>query len=364
MMRLPVTEPGNAASIDIEKTCEMVDKFLEEGFTYFDTAYMYHEYQSEVAVRKALVERHERSSYLLASKLPTMMLKEPGDMERIFSEQLEKCGVEYFDYYLLHCLHTSIYEKMQEMKAFEFCMEKKRQGKIKKLGFSFHDKADVLDRILTDHPEMEFVQLQINYLDWENAWIQSRLCYEVARKHGKPIVVMEPVRGGALANVPGKAERIFKEKNEKMSVASWAVRFAASHDGVFMVLSGMSNMQQLQDNISYMKDFAPLNEEEKELAVSMADIINAAAPIGCTACRYCVEGCPKGIAIPELFTLYNEDRKAKGDEKEGKEKDYAEFVKSSPSPLACISCGQCEKHCPQHLKVIDLLRKVAGNFEV
>lgn len=359
-MRLPLLNGSDQTSFDKEQICQMVDAFIERGFTYFDTAYMYHEYQSENMVREALVKRHSRDSFTLATKLPTMFLKEKEDMERIFSEQLQKCGVEYFDYYLLHCLNVENYEISTRLDAFEFVSQKKREGKVKFIGFSFHDSAKLLDEILTAHPEMDFVQLQINYLDWEDEGVQSRKCYEVARKHGKQIIVMEPVKGGALANVPPKAEKLLKQANSELSVASWAVRYVASLEGVICVLSGMSNMQQLIDNTSYMCDFKPFEEADTKLVMQVADIINSATAIPCTGCRYCVEGCPMSILIPDLFALYNAHMQG-NDNPNGK--CYSSLTEVNGKASDCISCKQCEEHCPQHINITEKLVKVASEFE-
>lgn len=357
LMRLPLLDGNDQKNFDKKQVCEMVDSFLAQGFTYFDTAYMYHDGYSERLVKEVLVQRHKRDSYLLATKLPTMMLKEVEDMERIFNEQLDRTGAEYFDYYLLHCLNKDNYATCNRLGAFDFVMQKKADGIVKKIGFSYHDNAELLDEILTAHPEMEFVQLQINYLDWEDNGVQSRKCYEVARKHGKDIIVMEPVKGGKLADLPKSAEDLLKEKEPDLSAASWAVRFAASCEGVIMVLSGMSNMQQLTDNTSYMCDFRQLTDEEKKLCFKAADIINSAESVPCTACRYCVEGCPMNIPIPEYFSLFNGER---NDEAKAK---YAELAEKGGKASDCIACGQCEGHCPQHIKIIERLKDVAAALE-
>lgn len=360
-MRFPLLNKEDVKSIDRPQVCEMVDAFLERGFTYFDTAYMYHEYESERTVKEVLIKRHDRNSFTLASKLPVMQLKEEADKERIFNEQLEKCGVEYFDYYLLHALNADYYETVQRLDCFGFVQQKKAEGRIRHIGFSFHDSAEVLDRILTEHPEAEFVQLQINYLDWEDEKVQSRKCYETAVKHGKKVVVMEPVKGGTLANLPAEAEKLLRDLHPDWSNASWAIRFAASLEQVMVVLSGMSSMEQMLDNTGYMQEFEPLNEEEKAVLRKVVDIIHEAAKIPCTACRYCVEGCPQQIAIPEYFALYNAKLTDPNNLKYAKK--YEELAKEHGKASDCVECGQCEGACPQHLKVIEWLKKAAKVFE-
>ncbi len=361
-MRLPVLDESDRTSFDKNQICKMVDTFLERGFRYFDTAYFYHDGKSENVMKEALVDRYDRSAFILADKLPTPILKEKDDLDRIFGEQLEKTGAGYFDYYLMHCLNADLYAKLESLGGFEFALGKKREGKIKKLGFSFHDSADVLDKILTEHPEVEFVQLQINYLDWENEKIQSRRCHEVAIKHGKDIIIMEPVKGGTLAKVPEEAEKLFKASEPDMSAPSWAIRFAASLDNVIMVLSGMSTIDQLLDNTSYMQDFKPLTDDEKNLCYEVADIINAASTVPCTACRYCVEGCPAGIAIPEYFAVYNKGlTEGKGRFSYVKD-DYLAVAAESGAIADCVGCKHCEEHCPQHIEIVDVLKKIGKIF--
>ncbi len=362
-MRFPLLEAGNQKSFDIPQIEKMADEFIAHGFTYFDTAYMYHEYESERVVKKVLVDRYPRDKFLLATKMPTMSINSKEDMERIFSEQLKKTGALYFDYYLIHTLNQKLYEVAETLDTFGFVADKMKEGLVKKMGFSFHDNAELLDKILTEHPEVSFVQLQINYLDWENENIQSRKCYEVARKHGKEIIVMEPVKGGALAKVPSKAKKMFDEKDSSKSVASWALRFAASLDNVIMVLSGMSNIEQMMDNISFMEDFKSLTEEEKALCLKVGDTIKSSVSVPCTSCRYCTENCPQNILIPDCFTLYNKALEKENVNFDEVLKEYEEKTSSHGKASSCIECGACEAHCPQHIEIIKALKNVTKTFE-
>lgn len=362
-MRLPVLKQDYPASFDYEKIEKLFDAFLEQGFTYFDTAYTYHGYHGEEAVRHALVERHPRESFQLATKLPLRDFKDQEDMEHIFNEQLEHCGVEYFDYYLLHNMGTNVYEKCKKYDAFGFVSRKKAQGQIKNIGMSFHDMPELLEEILTEYGSMlDFIQLQVNYADWEQPNVQSRRCLEIAQKFHLPVVVMKPCKGGTLINLPEEGLDLLKDYHPQASAASWALRFAASQTGVVRVLSGMNTMEQVMDNTAVFKNFVPISQEENEIIRKVTAIIEKNTPIPCTGCAYCTHGCPMDIAIPQYFALYNNISRITGSFS-----SHAVYHNNLSlrhgKASACIGCRQCEQACPQHLPITDFLKQVAEKFE-
>ena len=354
-MRLPIKD-GKVDTVEFSK---MIDTFLDNGFNYFDTAQGYIDGKSELAIKECLTSRIPRERYVLTDKLSPHLFNSREDIRPSFERQLEACGVEYFDFYLMHCQQKSNYDKYQSCGAYEVAQELKSEGKIKHVGFSFHDDAEFLDKILCDHPEIEVVQIQFNYADYDDPSVESRKCYEVCRKHNKPIIVMEPVKGGHLVNLPDRAKEVFSSLGN-MTPASYAIRFAASFEGIFMVLSGMGDMQMMNDNISYMKDFKPLNEQEFEAIDKVLKIVKEQGTIQCTSCRYCIDGCPMGIQIPDLFTCMN-----------GKKiwnawnyiAYYKSITKDGGKSGDCIECGACESACPQHLPIRELLKEVSKEFD-
>ena len=367
MMRLPMIDD----KIDNEQVCRMVDRFLEMGFNYFDTAHGYHDGLSEKAVRECLTSRYDRSEYVLTDKLTDEYFKTEEDIRPLIDLQLETCGVEYFDFLLMHAQNAKNFEFFKQCRAYETAFDLKAEGKVRHVGLSFHDKAEVLDRILTEYPDVEIVQIQFNYLDYESVSVESRKVYEVCRKHNKPVLVMEPVRGGNLVNLPEEAQKVFDdlraETGSDCSNAGYALRFAAGFDGMEMILSGMSNMEQMEDNLKTFScndgDFAPLSDRELEAVNKVTEIFGSKGAIPCTQCRYCVEEnhCPMEIRIPKLFSCYNNQVLF------GKNNPWEtyEFIieHGSGKPGDCIECGMCEAVCPQHLEIRDLLKKVAEKFE-
>ncbi len=366
LMRLPLNDPADVTKVDYDTLCKMADRYMEAGFNYFDTANPYHGGgNSEIAFRECIAKRYPRDSYTITNKLSFFIVQKAEELEPFFAGQLERCGVDYFDYYLLHSMNKDYLELAEKIGAFDFVQKKKAEGKIKHIGFSFHDTADVLEDFLTRHPEMEYVQLQLNYADWENVEVQSRKNYETAVRHGKQILVMEPVKGGLLSNVPPEAEKLLKDAEPDMSVASWAIRYVASLPNVAMVLSGMSSMEQMEDNLSYMSGFKPLTESEKQMVEKVAEIIVSRENIACTGCRYCVDGCPKKIGIPDFFKLMNDISKF-GDRQIQMSKNYYNHYTGTlgmGKASACVKCGQCESKCPQHLPIIKYLEDTAEMLE-
>ncbi|MBQ3334192.1 MAG: aldo/keto reductase [Eubacteriaceae bacterium] len=359
LMRLPGTAGGGV--VDLDQTKKMVDLFMDAGLTYFDTAFVYDKGGSEKAAKAALVDRYPRESFQLATKLhATMGGNSEAEAKQELFTSLERTGAGYFDFYLLHSLMSTNEAKYTEYGLWDFVKEMKAKGYIKHYGFSFHGTPELLERLLTEHPDVEFVQLQINYADWDNPAIASKTNYEIARRHGKSIIVMEPVKGGILANPPKGVADLFKAENPDASYASWAIRYAASMDGIITVLSGMSDITQMKDNLSYMREFKPLSSREQEVIQEAQAILAAGDTIACTACRYCTDGCPAGIPIPDVFRSMNEASTFDFDS--GKRRyDRSTFGKGKASD--CVACGQCESACPQHLPIIDLLAKGAQMFD-
>ena len=352
LMRLPKLPDGK---IDVDQTSEMVDRFIAAGGTYFDTAYVYDNGESEAATRKALVERHPRESYTLCTKINAwMQCHDEESCKQQFYTSLERTGAGYFDYYLLHALQRNNYKKYDEYHIWDFVKEQKAKGLIKNYGFSFHADPDLLEELLNAHPDVDFIQLQINYADWNNPGVAAKQCYEVARKHGVSITVMEPIKGGALADPPQGVKEIFKAADADASMASWAIRYVASMEGIITVLSGMSNLAQMDDNLSYMKDFKPLDADEQLVIKKVKEELEKDNSIKCTSCHYCTEGCPMGIAIPEIFAVRNGEIKKPG--WDGGKQAYAIATQGKGKASDCIECGQCEGACPQHLEIISLLK--------
>ena len=364
LMRLPLTNPEVDTSIDIEHTKKMVDMFIERGFTYFDTAWMYHGFASERAIKEALVDRYPRDSYTLTTKLHSNFFNDLAGRDEVFNEQLRKTGAGYFDYYLIHDIHDSSYEKYLKLDCFNWLRKKKEEGLVKHMGFSFHGKAPLLERVLKEQPDIEFVQLQINYLDWESDNVQSRLCYELCEKYDKKVIVMEPVKGGNLASLPDPVAAPMKALHPDWSLSSWAIKYVATLKNVFMVLSGMSSLEQLDDNTSYMQNFVPLNDTELDILKEAAIQINKYIAIPCTGCSYCTDGCPKKIAIPKYFSMYNHDNEiVKGWGWKDAKEEYNDLSSKFGKASECIGCKQCERICPQHLPIVNYLEDVAKHFE-
>ena len=364
MMRLPLLEENNFASIDYEQVNRMVDVYMDAGFNHFDTAYIYHETLGEPAFKKCVAERYPRESFKIATKLPLFVITEESQLEPIFTEQLENCGVEYFDYYMLHNVSVFTETAWKNVDLYSFIQKKKDEGFIKHIGISTHGNAEFLEEILFDHPELEFVLLQINYLDWDDESIESRKCLEVARKYDKQVMIMEPYKGGFLADVPNEAEKIMKEYDSERSVVSWAMRFVANLDAC-VVLSGASNLEQLEDNIHEFKNADPLNDEELKILEDVSEIINSNITVDCTKCRYCVDSCSEDIDIAKLFDLYNKHKILEKDDWTQFGNAYLNYSKLPDVGIAsdCIECEVCIEECPQQINIPEVLKDVAKTFE-
>lgn len=355
-MRLPMM----GDQVDFEQTCRMIDCFLENGFCYFDTAKGYIDGQSEQMIQKCLTSRYPRDRYLLADKLSTNFFESQQDIRPVFQEQLDTCGVDYFDFYLMHSQNKHLFEKFKQCKAYETVLELKEEGKLKHFGISFHDTPELLEQILTEYPQIEVVQLQFNYADFENPSVQSRACYEVCRKFGKKIIVMEPVKGGSLVNLPDSAQAVF-DQLKGGSAASYAIRFAAGFEGIEMVLSGMGTIEMMEENTGFMKEFQPLNQKEQQAVEKVCSILDSLKLIACTSCRYCVDGCPQQIRIPDLFSCMNNKNIWKN-----WNANYYYGVHTSNNGKAkdCIGCKKCEQICPQKLPISSLLQTVSKEFDL
>ena len=359
MMRLPMKD----TQVDVEQTNAMVDYFLDNGFNYFDTAHGYLQGLSEKAVKTCLSSRHDRSEYILTDKLTGSFFQSQQDIRPFFQSQLDATGVEYFDFYLMHAQNAREFEKFKKCKAYETAFDLKKEGKVKNVGISFHYRAEVLDQILTEYPEIEIVQIQFNYLDYNDLSVQSKLVYEVCEKHNKPVLVMEPVKGGNLVKLPQDAQQVLDALHGG-SNASYAIRFAASFKNMEVVLSGMSTLEQMKDNVSFMKEFVPFTEEEFEAVEKVAEVFHSHHMIPCTGCHYCVEEnhCPKNIRIPDMFSTYN-TKKTFGDWNADYYYNNVLVSDTHAKASACLKCGMCERVCPQHLSIRELLKDVAAEFE-
>ena len=359
LMRLPEID----GKIDLEHVCRMADAYIQAGMNYFDTAYVYHGGNSEKAVKEVLSQRYPRKDFMLATKLPAWCMKNPEDRDRIFEEQLERCGVEYFDFYLLHSIEDgsngATYEKLG---CYRWGVNKKAEGKIRHFGFSFHGSPEYLEQVLDAHPEIEFVQIQLNYLDWENPVVRSGKLYEILQQRSIPMIIMEPIKGGSLAKLKPELENVFKTARPEASIASWALRFVGSLPGVMTILSGMSTEVQMQDNIKTFSPFEPLTDNEKAIVEHVRTTMMNVPQIGCTSCRYCTDGCPMKISIPDVFRAIN-TMDLYGDEFRPKAFYNSVISQGNGRAADCIACGQCESVCPQHLPIIDLLKNASSRLD-
>ena len=360
LMRLPETD----GAIDLGKVCKMVDSYMEAGFTYFDTAYVYHGGNSEKAVKEAIVKRHPRDSFTVATKLPAWCIHSLEDRDKIFNEQLERCGVDYFDFYLLHSVEDgNNYDNYVKYDCFNWGIQKKAEGKIRHFGFSFHGTPELLIQIVDSHPEIEFVQIQLNYADWDNKIVHSGKLYQILAERNIPIIVMEPCKGGTLARLDDECAQILKEARPDKSLASWAFRFVGSLPGVTTILSGMTTQDQLEDNMSTFRNFEPLSDEEKEAIEKVKEVMFRVELVGCTACRYCVDGCPMKISIPDVISAVNTKRRFPNDFRPNFFYNGLVDRNGNGKASACLQCGQCEGVCPQHLPIISIMEEATEKFE-
>jgi predicted aldo/keto reductase-like oxidoreductase len=362
-MRLPAINPSDSSSIDMELLKKMVDLYMSRGFNYFDTAYRYCDFASEPALQQTLTSRYPRDAYELTDKITLGFIQKTEDQEPFFKKQLERCGVTYFDNYLIHNINAEYYAKAKKLHTFSFIQEMKEKGYCKHTGISFHGTPELLETLLAEHPEIDLVQLQINYADWEDAGIQSRRCYDICVKHNKPVLVMEPIKGGNLANLPADAAKMFSEVHPHWSQAAWAIGFAASLPNVYRVLSGMSTLEQVQDNTGFMEEFLPFTQTELSLCQQAAAMVKAKTAIACTGCRYCEDNCPKKIAISKYFALYNEEKRESVNYVRSSGLYYHAITQNHGKASDCIQCGLCEKICPQKLPIRKHLLEVAATFE-
>ena len=364
MMRLPLLDENDFKSIDYDQVNKMVDTYMDAGFNHFDTAFIYHDGIGEQAFKKCVVDRYPRESFKIATKLPLFVITEESQLEPIFEEQLNNCGVEYFDYYMLHNVSGFTETAWKNVDLYSFIEKKKQEGFIKHIGISTHGNAEFLEEILFDHPELEFVLLQINYLDWEDEGIESKKCFEVAKKYNKKVMIMEPYKGGFLADVPEEAEKIMKEYNPDKSVVSWAMRFVANLDAC-VVLTGASSLEQLESNIQEFKNADPLNDEEIKILEDVSDIINSNITVDCTKCRYCVDSCSEDIDIAKIFDLYNKHMILEKDDWTQFGNAYLNYSKLPDVGIAsdCIECEVCLEECPQQINIPEVLKDVAKTFE-
>jgi len=365
MMRLPLVDENDQTSIDMEQVNKMVDLYMDAGFNCFDTAFVYHEGVGEAAFRESVVKRYPRDSFKISTKLPLFVINEESQLEPLFAQQLENCGVDYFDYYMLHNVSGFTENAWKNVDLYSFIQKKKEEGYIKHIGISTHGNAEFLEEILFEHPELEFVLLQINYLDWDDEGIESRKCWEVARKYNKKVMIMEPYKGGFLADVPQEAEKLMKDYNPDRSVVSWAMRFVANIDDVCVVYTGASNFEQLESNIEEFKNADPLNDEELAILDEVSEIINSNITVDCTKCRYCVDSCTEEIDIAKIFDLYNKHKLLEKDDWTQFGNAYLNYSKLDGVGIAsdCIECENCIEECPQQINIPEVLKDVAKTFE-